>query len=154
MLLYVLYTGDRDGVRFVMGQAWKRGDAKAHSFAFNTFGPGSGPTGSDTTVFFGPQTPTDPQVLAFVIDSLPGTTDLLVVIPRPGTGQVSYAPDGTGAFSPVASGRSDLNGVALIDRSRTPGADRLEILDGDGNLDRPLYRGPVAPLLCGDKECS
>ena len=42
---------------------------------------------------------------------------------------------------------------AGVRRSRTPGADRLEILDGDGNLDRPLYRGPVAPLLCGDKEC-
>lgn len=148
VLLQVLYTGDRDGVRFVMGQAWKRGDAKAHSFAYAQGGT-NGPS-----PFFGPLTPTDPQVLAFLIDSLPGaSTDLLVVVPRPGTGQVSYSPDATTGVQPVANGRSDLNGVALIDRSRTPGADRLDVLDGDGNIDQPLYRGPVAPLLCGDTSC-
>lgn len=31
--------------------------------------------------------------------------------------------------------------------------DRLEVLDGDGNLGAPLYRGPVAPLLCGAEGC-
>jgi hypothetical protein len=78
---------------------------------------------------------------------------LLVVVPRPGTGQVSYSPHATGAFQPVANGRSDLDGVALIQRDLQASDDRLQVLDGDGNLDQPLYEGPVTPLLCGYKEC-
>jgi hypothetical protein len=74
-------------------------------------------------------------------------------VPRPGIGQVSYAPRATGAFSPVAYGRSDLDGIGLIDRAKTATDDRIEALDGDGNLDQPLYRGPVAALLCGLREC-
>jgi hypothetical protein len=29
----------------------------------------------------------------------------------------------------------------------------LEVLDGNGDIDHPLYRGPVTPLLCGLSEC-
>ena len=136
------------GVRYTVGQAWFTGDPTAIGVSFATGGT-NGPA-----FFLGRATPADPALLAFVIDSLPGaTTDLLVVVPRPGTGQVSYAATATGRFTPEASGRSDLNGVGLIDRSRTASGDRLEILDGDGNLDKPLYRGPVTPLLCGQKGC-
>jgi hypothetical protein len=62
-------------------------------------------------------------------------------------GQVSYDDDGTGAFRPVADGRSDLNGIGLVDRAKDATDDRLELLDGDGNTDHPLYRGPVATFL-------
>jgi hypothetical protein len=40
-----------------------------------------------------------------------------------------------------------LHGIALVDRARGATADRLELLDGNGNLDAPLYRGPVATFL-------
>lgn len=57
VLLYVLFTADRGGSTFVVGQAYKRGDTAAHSFSYDSRGQ----------VFFGPVTPTDPQVLAFLI---------------------------------------------------------------------------------------
>jgi hypothetical protein len=47
----------------------------------------------------------------------------------------------------VADGRSDLNGIGLVDRAKDATDDRLELLDGDGNTDHPLYRGPVATFL-------
>jgi hypothetical protein len=65
---------------------------------------------------------------------------------------VSYDPDATGAFRPV-TGQDHLDGVVLIDRAKDASADRLEVLDGNGSSDAPLYRGAVAPLLCGLKEC-
>lgn len=147
--LKVLFGGSTDsGVHFVMGQVWRRGDAAAHSFSYAE-GGSNGPE-----PFVGPVTGQDPALLAWLVGSLPGTTtDLLVVVPRIGAGQVSYDSDGAGAFRPVANGRSDLNGIGLVDRSRTATTDRLEVLDGDGNLDQPLYRGPVQPLLCGLKGC-
>ena len=92
-------------------------------------------------------------MLAFVVGSLPGTSvDQLVVIPQPRTGQVLYDKNATGAFSPV-TGQDYLDGVVLIDRSRTATDDRLQVLDGNGDLDNPTYEGPVAPLLCGVREC-
>lgn len=144
----VLFTGDTDsGVKFVMGQAWAPGAAAAHNVSYAE-GGSNGPQ-----PFIGGETPMTPAVLAFVIDSLPGTTtDLLVVVPQPRTGQVLYDDDATGAFRPI-TGQDQLNGVVLIDRSKTATSDRLELLDGNGNLDAPTYKGPVAPLLCGLKEC-
>ena len=145
----LLYAGDTDSrVSFVLGQVWKEGDAAAHTFAYAEGGT-NGPQ-----VFLGTATPMAAQLVAAVIDSLPGTTtDLLVLVPRPGTGQLSYSPDATTPFAPVANGRSDLDGVGLVDRSTTATNDPVEQLDGDGNLDNPIYRGPIAPYLCGDKEC-
>jgi hypothetical protein len=144
-----LFVGDTDsGVRFTVGQAWIQGDSTALTVSYATGGT-NGPE-----LFVGKAVEQHPWGIAYLIASLPGTdVDLLVVVPRPGVGQVSYDDDASGAFRPVASGRSDLNGVALVDRSTTAGNDRLEVLEGDGNLDNPLYRGPVAPLLCGVKEC-
>lgn len=147
VLLQVLFTGDTDSaVRYVMGQAWKRGDASAHSFAYAEGGT-NGPS-----TFFGPVTPDAPALLAFVVDSLPGTTtDLLVVVPTPRTTQVSYGTDRS-HVRPVAD-TPGTDGVALIDRSRTPGEDVLVLLTGNGGPADVTFNGPVAPLLCGDKSC-
>lgn len=139
-----LYDGEVKGVRYTIGQGWYDGDTAARTFGFTSTGQ----------VFLGPQTPMDTDLIALLVDSIPGSsTDLLVLVPRPGTGQLSYSPDATTAFSPVASGRSDLNGVGLVDRAPTASTDRIEQLDGDGNLDHPIYRGPVQPFLCAAKEC-
>lgn len=143
-----LYTGNTDsGVRFTIGQAWIDGEDSAHTFGYATGGT-NGPV-----PFLGPVTPTTPPLVALVIGSLPGTTtDLLIVVPTPRTGQVSYDTDGSGAFTPV-TGQDHLDGVVLIDRDPRASNDRLEVLDGNGNLDQPNYRGPVAPFLCAAKEC-
>ena len=140
VLLQVLFEGATDSqVRYVTGQVWRRGDAQAHSFSYTSSG----------STFFGPVTPKDPQVLAFLINGSP--TDLLVVIPAPRTSQVSY---GTDRFhvKPVPD-TPGTDGVALIARSRTPGTDVLVLLTGNGGPDEVSYNGPVAELLCGDKGC-
>ncbi len=31
--------------------------------------------------------------------------------------------------------------------------DRIEVLNAKGNPDKPLYHGPVMPLLCGLSGC-
>ncbi len=144
----VLFAGETaGGVRYLVGQIWASTDREVHSFAYAEGGT-NGPE-----VFLGPLTPIDPSVLAFVLGSQPGsTTDLLVVVPAPGAGQVSYDADATGPFTPV-TGQDQLNGVVLLDRDPRATADRLQVLDGNGNLDQPMFEGPVAPLLCGAKEC-
>ena len=144
-----LFIGDTDsGVHYTLGQAWFQGDAAAHTVSYATGGT-NGPE-----LFLGRVTPMNAWGLAYLIGNLPGTSvDLLVVVPRPMIGEISYSPDATSAFQPKASGRSDLNGIAFIDRAKDATNDRLQALDGDGDLDHPLYRGPVAPLLCGVKEC-
>ena len=143
VLLYVLFTGDTDsGVKYVVGQAYRRGDALAHTFWYAE-GLEGGPAS-----FLGPTDAGD--VFAFVLGQLPGTTtDLLVVVPRPQTGQVLYDDDATGSFTPV-TGQDQLDGVVTIDRSTKADSDRLQLLDGDGVT---YFEGLVRPLLCGSKEC-
>ena len=51
------------------------------------------------------------------------------------------------------AGAAGLDGVVQIHRDLQASDDRLQVLDGDGNLDHPLYQGPVVPLLCGYTEC-
>ncbi|HUR15097.1 MAG TPA: hypothetical protein VM097_11465 [Mycobacteriales bacterium] len=143
-----LFTGDTDsGVRYTVGQAWFRGDPQAYSVSYAT-------GGTDGPHFFvGPVTPSAPPVLAFLVGNLPGTSvDQLVVVPAPRSGQVSYDADATGAFRPI-TGQDHFDGVVLIDRAKDATADRLEVLNGNGELDNPTYFGPVAALLCGLKEC-
>ena len=136
------------GTRYTLGQAWFPGDRSAIDVSYRVGGPG----GSE--FFLGTPTPAAPAVLAWVVTGAgASSTDLLVVVPRPGTGQVSYSPNATSAFRPVGSGRSNLYPVGLVDRDPRASADRIQVLSGDGNLDRPLYRGPVLPLLCGSKGC-
>jgi hypothetical protein len=133
------------GVRYTIGQAWITGDTTATTVSYAT----GGTTGAVLRTY--PSTSNTAYGIAALLTDLPGsTTDLLVVVPRPGVGQVSWSPSSTGAFQPVASGRSDLNGIALIDRAMNETNDRLEVLDGDGNIDHPVYRGPVTALLCSN----
>ena len=142
-----LFTGSTDGgLRFTFGQAWVAGRPA------DTVGLVVG--GVQDQFFLGSTTPDDPAVLAYLVCCQPGSTvDLLVVVPQPGTGQVLYDDDATGELRPVGTGQDFLDGVVLVDRDPKALTDRLELLDGDGDLDRPSFEGPVASLLCARKGC-
>jgi hypothetical protein len=144
---HLLFAGDTDsGVKYVMGQAWAPGKP-AHQVSYATGGT-NGPE-----PFLGPETQKDTPVLAFLITSLPGTSvDQLVVIPQPRTGQVLYDASGRGPFRPV-TGQDHLDGVVVIDRAKDAIDDRLQLLDGNGDLDHPTFEGLVFGLLCGSVEC-
>jgi hypothetical protein len=143
----LLFSITHHGLTVTMGQAWAQGQL-AHDVGYTTGGANS------PELFVGKQTAMQTPVVALVAAGAAGaTTDLLVLVPRPGTGQVSYSPDATTSFAAVASGRSDIDAVGLVDRDPRAMQDRVQILDGDGNTDKPLYRGAVAPLVCGAKEC-
>jgi hypothetical protein len=142
-----LFTARTDGVRYTMGQAWFAGEAVAYSVSYS-IGPDNVPQ-----FFVGPATPANPWGLAFLVTGFGNTDhDLLVVVPRPGTGQVLYDDNASGAFRPAPM-PSALDGVALVERDLQASNDRLETLDGNGDLDHPIFEGPVTPLLCGLKEC-
>lgn len=141
-----LYVDEQDGVAFTMGQVWFTDQDVAYSVSY-AVGPDNVPQ-----FHLGPVTPKDPWGLAFVVNGIP-THQLLVVIPGPAVGQVSYAPHATGAFTPTSHGPSYGGGVLVIDRDLQASDDRLQVLDGNGNLDQPLYEGPVTPLLCDLHEC-
>lgn len=135
-------SGLQTGYSFTVGQAWFDGDALALTVSYATGGSG-GPKLKE----YGETTPAPVAVVA-LLDDLPGTSShLLVVVPVPGTGQVSYSAKASGAFTPAPENNFD--GVALLGRAAGATDDRLEILDGDGDLDRPTYRGPVSTLLLG-----
>jgi hypothetical protein len=142
--LFVGNTGK--GEAFTVGQAWFQGEDKAYNVSYSL------PPNSEPDLFLGKPTPAGATVLAFTVPNLAGMSDLLVVVPAPGAGQVLYDTDGTGAFQPV-TGQDQRDGVVLIDRSTQATSDRLQVLDGNGDYDHPMYEGPVAPLLCGLKEC-
>ena len=137
------------GLRYTMGQAWFSGDDVAYGVSLTT-GGASGPE-----FFLGRPTPAHVVTLAFLLCCAPGaTTDTLVVVPQPRTGQVFYAPDGQSAFAPAGEGTGqNVDGVVFINRDPRASTDRLQLLDGNGDLDAPTFTGPVAPLLCGLKEC-
>lgn len=143
-----LFAGSTDsGLSYVFGQAWI-GSRPAYTVGLITGG-----TQGDQ-FFLGPVTPDAPPVLAFVLCCSPGSTvDTLVVVPQPGTGQVRYDDDDTGAFRPVGAGQDSLDGVVLIDRDPRAQSDRLQLLDGNGDRNRPIFTGSVFTLLCGLKGC-
>jgi hypothetical protein len=142
-----LFVDQVDGVSFTTGQAWFAGEDKAYAVSYSV-GPDNVPQ-----FFVGPPTPANPWGLAFLIGGFGNTDhDLLVVVPKPGTGQVLYDDNASGAFKPAPM-PSELDGVALIDRDLQASNDRLQTLDGNGDLDHPIFEGPVTPLLCGLKEC-
>lgn len=130
------------GVRYTVGQAWFVGSAGADDVSMVR-----DRTSTPVLTVWG-RTPRSPAALGYVLRiATTFGTDLLVVVSRPGIGQVSYSPDATTALLPVAGGTTGQPTWALVPRAA--GAhDRLEVLDGDGNLDHPAYRGPVATLLC------
>ncbi|MCU1621965.1 MAG: hypothetical protein JWL79_810 [Frankiales bacterium] len=134
-----LYDGTRNGLHVTIGQAWDDGDAAAHTVAYDSSG----------TFFLGPETPRDPWVLGAVFAS-GGAQDLLVLLPRPGAGRIGYSPDGTSPFTDVASGRSDLTPVGLVDRDPKATADRVQVHRGDDSV---ILTEGIAKLTCGAKEC-
>jgi hypothetical protein len=141
-----LYTGTSGGVRYTVGQAWFSGETKAYDVSYATGGT-QGPA-----FFLGRATAGAPAVLAFVLSDLPGSpSELLVVVPQPRTGEISYAGDATVAFAAVPGWAA--RGVALIDRDPKARNDRLQVLDGNGDLSAPTYQGPVGALLCGYSSC-
>lgn len=143
----VLLNGDNDpGQRYTVLQAWVRGELAQVAAWIET-------PGRDPELQLRP--PTDPgaPVAAVLLTEIPGrTTDELVVLPQPRTGQVLYAPTGAGEPQPV-SAAPGLDGVVLIDRAPGADADRLVLLDGDGDLDAPTFDGRVPDLLCGERGC-
>ncbi len=143
-----LFSGSTDaGVRFTYGQAWIDGQPAY------TVGLATGGTQGDQP-FLGPVTPDAPPVLAFLLCCQPGSSvETLLVVPVPGTGQVLYDDDATGGFRPVGEGQDYLDGVVLVDRDPRAQRDRLQLLDGNGDLDRPTFEGPVLDLLCALKGC-
>ena len=150
--LKVLYGGmDGHGVRYLMGQAWLRGAARAHGFSYALS------AGGDPTVFLGAATPDMAELLAFTIalPQSPGSA-LLVVVPSPRTSQVLYDTDGAGALRPVSGTTAD-GGVVLLPRTNVDPAtesDRLQLLTGNGDpATDTTFDGPVRPLLCASKGC-
>jgi hypothetical protein len=84
-----------------------------------------------------------PEVTNEVSFVLPGGAyPWVLVIGAPTTGQIEYAADGT-SYEPVDT----VDGWALFPRTGPgPGStdgDRIRVLDGDGDLDHPLYEGPI-----------
>ena len=148
----MLFLGSNDpGQRYVVMQAWTAGQP-AQSFGWIET------PGRDPEPVLQPPLVEGEQVVAILLTQVPGqTSDELVVVPAPGTGQVLYG--GYDDLTP-ASMPSELDGVALVDRPYDAQEDVLRLLDGDG---RPLpmpgdVGGPsgqvrVFDLLCGVKGC-
>jgi hypothetical protein len=89
---------------------------------------------------------------AFLLDVplLEGTTALpaalpgdevarLLVVAAPQVGEIEYAADGV-EYAPMESLAA---GVAITPLEGDPQSDRIRVLDGDGDLDDPVYEGPA-----------
>jgi hypothetical protein len=141
----LLTAGTDGGLAYAVLQAWVRGE-RAQVFALV-----ERPDGTSEPVLQ-PLTDPDVPVVAVLLTGVPGrTTDELVVLPQPQTGQVLYTPPG-GQERPVEPAPG-LDGVVLIDRQFGADRDRLRVLDGDGDLDAPVFDGLVFDLLCGETSC-
>ena len=139
----VLYAGSTsDGSHYVFFQAWTPGQ-KARTAGYEIDPQGAG------TPFYGPLIGAEPPLLAFDAAGVQGK-ELLILLPRPGVGRVRYAPSSSAPFQDVASGRSSINDVALIDRDPKASSDRVEVHDGDDSI---LLTAPVMTLLCGASGC-
>jgi hypothetical protein len=139
----LLFSTTQSGLTVTVGQAWLAGQI-AYEVSYAT-GGANGPE-----LFVGGKISMQTPILTFVAAGAAGSTkDLLVLVPAPYVGQVSYSPDATTTFSPVSAP----DGVGFVQRDPRAMQDRIEVLDGDGNLDKPLYRGGLGLLLCGYKEC-
>jgi hypothetical protein len=126
-----LFGSERDGRFYGLVQVWFGGDAQVFAWV-RDLGDGS------TTSGLFPPTAPGPAVLAAEFD------DVLLVVPEPRAGQVLYAPDGSSEPTPVPD--QGTGAAVLVDRA--PGAtDRLLVLDGDGDPERPVLRATVEELL-------
>ena len=129
-----LFGAERDGTFYGVAQVWSGGDAQVFAWASDPDDPGR-------RLAAGLQSPTapGPAVIAELFH------DVLVVVPEPRTGQVLYAPNATG--EPVAVPDQGTEAAVLVERAPGASGDRLLVLDGDGDPERPVYRGTVDELL-------
>jgi len=130
----LLFAGEREGRVVLLLQGWfdDGGDARAFAWSYDTR------DGSTTSSL---QSPTAPGPALFT--ALLG--DLLLVVPEPAAGQVLYAPDATSEPAPVPD--QGIEVAVLVDRPEGTSGDRLLVLDGNGDPERPIYRGTVAEAL-------
>ena len=127
-----LFGGERDGRLFGLLQVWYGGDARVLVLVKDL------DDGTTTTGLLPPTAP-GPAVLAAELDGI------LMVVPEPRTGQVLYAPDADS--EPVAVPDQGTEAAVLIERTPGVTGDRLLVLDGNGDPERPIYRGTVDELL-------
>lgn len=127
-----LFGAERDGRVYLLLQVWFGGDAQVLAYRYDPR------DGSEASVLHAPTAP-GPAVLVASLDGV------LIVVPEPAAGQVLYAPDATSEPQPVPDQGTEV--AVVLDRPETRTGDTLLVLDGDGDPERPLYRGPVAPLL-------
>jgi hypothetical protein len=133
--LHPLWAGqvDDDGTSIVIGQQ-ANDDGTMHSRAW-VFPPGGDPTAyqlDGVTI-----NDADTHEVSFLF----GDGPCLVVVGEPGTGQVEVSVDRT-TYEPLET----VDGVAATCRMGPPDAPSprwIRVLDGDGDLDQPIYEGPI-----------
>ncbi|MCW2776944.1 MAG: hypothetical protein JWN17_669 [Frankiales bacterium] len=135
------------GPGYLLGQFWLTGDRQA-----DTFGVVGGV--DDLEVQTRPRAGAATAALALHLTAPGGSRGgTLVVVPRPGTGQVLYSPDAGAAFAAAGSDDPALDGVVVLgrpDSAERAGTDRVRLLDGDGRTTATL---DVFRLLCGSTSC-
>ena len=127
-----LFGAERDGRLYGLLQVWWGEDARVLALVRDR------DDGTTTTGLLPPTAP-GPAALAAELDGV------LMVVPEPRTGQVLYAPDGDSEPAPVVDQGTEA--AVLVERAPGTTGDRLLILDGNGDLDRPVFRGTVDELL-------
>jgi hypothetical protein len=128
----LLYAGQRGDRVYVLLQGWYGGDARTFGWSVDTV------DGTTEQVLQGFTAP-EPAVLAALFD------EVLLVVPEPRAGQVLYAPEATAEPQPVPDQGTEA--AVLIDRPDGTTTDSLLVLDGNGDPERPIYRGTVEQLL-------
>ena len=128
----LLYGGERDGTAYVLLQGWYGSDARAYAYARAL------DTGSSASALMSATAP-GPAAFVSLLDGV------LLVVPEPSAGQVLYAPDADS--EPVAVPDQGTEAAVLVDRAAEVVGDRLLVLDGDGDPERPVLRGSVVDLL-------
>ena len=128
----LLYAGQRGDRIYVLLQGWYGEDARSFAWSLDTA------DGTTEQVLQGVTAP-GPAVLAADLDGV------LVVVPEPRAGQVLYAPDATSELQPVPDQGTEA--AVLVDRPDGTTTDRVLVLDGNGDPERPIFRGTVEELL-------
>lgn len=129
----MLFGAEHGGRFYGVAQVWSGGDARFFSWRSALDDP--------EALAASLHLPTAPGPAACAVTY----DDVLVVVPEPLTGQVFYAPDAQSEPEPVPDQGTEA--AVLIERPDGTSGDHLLILDGDGDPERPLYRGTVDELL-------
>ncbi len=142
----MLFAGSSDGRHYLLAQFWVPGDPRAATVGYVQ------PASGEPELVLKPPVDDDAPVLVLALPpAATATTSTLLVVPRPGTGQVLYG-QAASEYRPIDA-PSALDGVVLIERrleAEREGGDRLRLLDGNG---RQFFDAEVASLLCGVDGC-